>query len=48
MTGELMAFLTFISLMLLWIGWMLRQGKKAVDKLDREIEAIERLRKLPP
>jgi hypothetical protein len=48
MTGELAAFLTFIGLMLLWIGWMMRQGVKAVRKLDEEIAEIERLKKLPP
>ena len=45
MTGELAAFMVFVAIMLLLIGWLLRRGARAVEKLDAE---IEELRKRPP
>jgi hypothetical protein len=45
MTGELLAFVAFMCLMMALIVWMLRRGARAVEKLDAE---IEELRKRPP
>ena len=42
MTGELAAFMLFVALMLLLIGWLLRRGQRAVDDLHRELDDLKR------
>jgi hypothetical protein len=42
MTGELAAFMVFVGLLFLLVGWLLRRGQKAVDDLHRELDDLKR------